>query len=140
MDEILLNDMNRYPTESCLASCLGKAKAVWDEFLARAAGVSGLAFVGWRFYKDGKAWLSRLAFKKKTVCWISIGEGYFKTSFYFMAKSDGDIRVLGIDEKLKAQYFARESGGKLKPFTVRVKAMKTLGDVFKLVDYKISLL
>ncbi|MBN2351016.1 MAG: DUF3788 family protein [Spirochaetales bacterium] len=138
MDEILLNDMNRYPDDACLASCLGKAKAVWDEFLARAAGVSGLAFVGWRYYRDGKAWLSRLAFKKKTVCWISIGEGCFKTSFYFTAKNGGGIRALGVDDKLKAEYFARESGGKLKPFVVRVKAMKTLDDVFRLIDYKIS--
>jgi hypothetical protein len=57
-----------------------------------------------------------------------------------MAKSDGGIGALGIDGNLKSEYFAREPGGKLKPFTVRVKAMKTLDDVFRLVAYKISLL
>jgi phage terminase large subunit-like protein len=139
MDKMLLNDKNEYPSDAVLAKCLGKTKAVWDEFVARSGAVSGLALLDWRFYNDGKTWLTRLMFRKKTVCWISVWDEYFKTAFYFTEKSDSDIRALKVDEALKAEYFVKQPIGKLKPFTVPVKAKKTLADVFALIGYKISL-
>jgi hypothetical protein len=49
-----------------------------------------------RHYNDGKAWLCKLAHKKKTVCWVSIWDKFFKTIFYFTAKNDRDIEALPI--------------------------------------------
>jgi hypothetical protein len=134
--EMLLNDKNEYPDDAVLARCLGKAKAAWDEFVARSAAIPGLTLVDWRFYNDGKAWLARLMHKKKTVCWISVWDGYFRTGFYFMAKSDADIRALNVAEKLKDEYYGNKPIGKLKPLTVPVKTKKTLADVFELIQYK----
>ncbi len=138
MDELVLREKDEHPDDAVLGRCLGKAKAAWDDFVARAAGVKGLAFAGWRFYNDGKAWLERLLFRKKTVCWVSVCDGFFRIVFYFTAKNDAGIEALAVDGKLKAEYFARDPIGKLKPFVVRVKTKKTLEDVFTLIDYKMT--
>jgi hypothetical protein len=139
LDKILLNDKNEYPEDAVLARCLGKAKASWDEFVARAASVPGLAFMGWRFYNDGKAWLDRLVFKKKTVCWVAVADGLFRIVFYFTTNNDAGVKALDVDGKLKDDYFAHEPIGKLKPFVIRVKTKKSLDDVFTVIAYKISI-
>ncbi|PKP08994.1 MAG: hypothetical protein CVU09_13085 [Bacteroidetes bacterium HGW-Bacteroidetes-4] len=38
--------------------------------------------VQWRYYNDGKAWLCKVSYKKKTVFWLSVWEAYFKVAFY----------------------------------------------------------
>jgi hypothetical protein len=38
--------------------------------------------VQWRYYNDGKAWLCKVSYKKKTVFWLSVWEACFKVAFY----------------------------------------------------------
>jgi hypothetical protein len=138
MERPLLNDEHEYPDEEVLARHLGKAKSAWDAFASDT--VAGLgASLEWRYYNDGKAWLCKLVWKKKTVCWLSIWDRFFKTTFYFTSKNDSDIEALPIDPELKASYREHAPIGKLKPLSVAVKSKKTLEPVLGLVKYKIGL-
>jgi hypothetical protein len=139
MDRPLLNDPNEYPDDGVLARHLGRAKPAWDAFTAGIAEQYADASLEWRYYNDGKAWLCKLTRKKKTVCWVSIWDRFFKTTFYFTAKSDEDIDALPIERELKDAYRASTSFGTLKPFTVAVRTKKSLDPVFALVRYKASL-
>ena len=139
MERPLLNDKGEYPDDAVLARHLGRAKAAWDAFTAGAAERFPDATLEWRYYNDGKAWLCKLVRKKKTVCWISIWNRFFKTTFYFTAKSDKDIEKLPIASELKDSYRAHETIGKLKPLTIEVKTRKALEPVFVLVKYKSGL-
>jgi hypothetical protein len=136
MEERLLNDEHEYPSEDVLARCLGKAKPVWDAFTARLATDFSDATLEWHYYKDGKSWLGKLVRKKKTVCWISIWDQFFKTTFYLTAKSNQDIERLPISRALKTAYRADTPSGKLKPITIEARAPKALDDVFTLVKFK----
>lgn len=139
MQRPLLNDADEYPDDGALARHLGKAKPIWDELIAKLAEHLPDASLEWRYYNDGKAWLCKLTHKKRTVCWISIWEKYFKTSFYFTQKHDEAIDSLAISPQLKAAYRAQQSTGKLKPVVVPVPTRKALDDVFTLLEFKSAL-
>jgi hypothetical protein len=139
MERPLLNDKGRFPDDAVLAAHLGKAKPAWDAFAAKVAAEFGPAALEWRYYNDGKAWLCKVVHRKKTVCWVSVWDKYFKTVFYFTPKSDEDIAALPLPPELKAAYRAHEPFGTLKPFIVEVKSKKALEHVGVLVEYKSGL-
>jgi hypothetical protein len=86
MNKQLLNDKNEYPDDKVLGKYLGPTKPMWDFFVNPiSSDFSSMALL-WNFYNDGKAWLCKLSFKKKTMCWISMGDIFFKVTFYFMKK------------------------------------------------------
>jgi hypothetical protein len=86
----------------------------------------------------GKAWLCKLTRKKNTVCWVSVWDKFFKTTFYFTAKNDGEIEGLPIASDLKDAYRAHKPIGSLKPLTVEVRTKKALDAVFVLAKYKVG--
>jgi hypothetical protein len=139
MERPLLNDKDEYPDDAVLERQLGKAKPAWDALTARVASEFPDASLQWQFYNDGKAWLCRLVRKKETVCWLSVWSQYFKTAFYFTARSDEAIEALPIPPELKIAYRTHEPIGKLKPLVIQVKTKKTLDAVFEVVKYKIGL-
>lgn len=134
----LLRDEQEYPSDDILARCLGRAKSVWDALATRLAEAYPDVSREWRYYKDGKSWLCKLVRKKKTVCWVSIWDQTFQTTFYFTAKSGQDIERLPIAQELKCAYRAQTPIGKLKPVTIRVRGKRDLGDVFSLIGYRIG--
>ena len=132
----LLRDEAVYPSDDVLAQHLAKAKPAWDAFTDRLAEDFSDASLEWRFYQDGKSWLCKLVRKKKTVCWVSIWDHAFRTTFYFTAKNDQEIERLPIAQELRNAYRAQTGSGKLKPLTIEVRSKKALGDVFTLFGYK----
>ncbi|GMV43867.1 MAG: hypothetical protein AMXMBFR64_55830 [Myxococcales bacterium] len=139
MEGPLLRDEEEYPSEDVLARYLGEAKAAWDAFTARLTADFADASLEWHFYKDGKSWLGKVVRKKKTVCWVSIWDHAFRTTFYFTARSDAEIERLPITQELRDAYSVQTTIGKLKPVTVEVRSRKALGDVFTLLGYKTGL-
>jgi len=139
MERPSLSNESEYPTDEVLAKHLGKAKPAWDTFAAGIKAEYGEAALEWRYYHDGKAWLCKVVHRKKTVCWVSIWDRFFKTVFYFTAKHDKDIQALPIPSEWKDSYRAHELIGKLKPLVIVVKARKALEGVFVVAKYKSSL-
>jgi len=136
MNELLLNDKNEYPDDNVLRRHLGKTKVIWDQFTSQVSALPGAMTMEWRYYNDGKSWLCKLVYKKKTMCWISIWDGFFKTTFYFMERNDKDIQALPIDKRWKESYLSHKGFGKLKPLTIEVKTKKALSNVLEVLKYK----
>ncbi|KAB2878627.1 DUF3788 family protein [bacterium] len=139
MNKHLLNDSNEFPDDKILLKHLDKSKVLWDELTSTVSSNFPPTTLEWKYYKDGGSWLGKLVQKKKTVCWISVWDKFFKVSFYFTEKNDKDIKNMKIDQSLKDAYFAHKPIGKLKPLTVEVKTKKALKDVCELISYKTSL-
>ena len=93
----------------------------------------------WNYYNDGKAWLCKVQFKKKTVFWLSIWDQYFKLAFYFTEKNGKGIFDLDIDEKIKKEFKEQPPVGKLLPLVLTINKKIQLKDVLKIVEYKKSL-
>ncbi len=136
MNKPLLNDKNVYPTDDVLLKHLGKTKTIWDAFITQISSAFPSMFLEWNFYNDGKSWLCKLVHKKKTMCWISIWENYFKVTFYFTDKNSKDIHGLKIDQVCINNYRSNKSIGKLKPLTIDIKTKKVLSNAIELIKYK----
>lgn len=100
-EEMQLRNPDIEPTSDLIGAALGnKVYAVYEELMSSILPALEL-IPEWRYYNDGKAWLCKVVNKKKTVFWLSIWDGYFKTSFFYTEKNCGGIAGLNIDENIK---------------------------------------
>jgi hypothetical protein len=136
MEKPLLKDPDTFPDENVLKGVLKSSYPVYQTFMTTVTGEPFDLEPHWRFYKDGGAWLCKVAFKKKTIFWLSIWDGFFKTTFYFTEKNGAGIAELNVDQKLKDIFNTGKWIGKLKPLTVNIEHADQINDVLKIVDYK----
>ncbi len=136
MEKPLLNDQYEYPDETVLLKYLGDQKSTWDKFMSLVSSQFPAMSFEWRYYNDGKAWLCKLTCKKKTVCWISVWDHFFKLGFYFTDKTGANIGTLAIDPRLKENYLNSPYSGKLRALTIEVQSDEILESAMILIDYK----
>jgi hypothetical protein len=134
----LLEDPEHIPGDDLFQKIIGKQLYEVYIELEKIIAENGLQSE-WRYYNDGKAWLWKVTFKKKTIVWISLWESYFKTGFYFTEKNNEGILKLNIDETIKASYLAAKPIGKLKPIVLDLENIDNLEDFRKIIDFKKSL-
>lgn len=137
METQLLKDPDISPTAEVLEMALAGVYPVLRDLLDRVESEAYQMKPEWRYYKDGKAWLCKISYKKKTVVWLSVWAGYFKLGFYFTEKTGGGIPDLQIDESYKKDYLNHKAIGKLKPLVINTKSKSQLGDIATLLSYKI---
>lgn len=118
-------------TDKVLREALGEYYNVYADMLALLAN-EGVE-VTWRFYRDSKAWLCKAAYKKRTMFWMSVDDGFMRVNFYFMPRHLEGIMVLGIDEN---SYKIADEWGKMIPITFLVSHKEQLPDVLKMVEFK----
>jgi hypothetical protein len=139
MEEILLRDSSIYPSKEVLEKALGNSYNVYNEFIDTITSPELGLFPEWRYYNDGKSWLCKVGYKKKTVFWLSIWENYFKLGFYFTEKNCLGIAELNIDEKIKEAFSQSKNIGKLIPLGIDMSRKEQIEDVKKIIEYKKSL-
>ena len=115
---------------------LGPVFPCYQELITRiTADPLGLK-LEWRYYKDGKAWLCKVVYKKKTVFWLSVWDSCFKVSFYFTEKNKSGINELAIDQSIKECLMKNNRVGKLIPVTIEVTENQQTVDVVEMIKYK----
>ena len=87
----------------------------------------------WHYYKDSKAWLCKVAYKKKTIFWLSVHNGFFKTSFFFLQRHLDEISALKIEDP---GLIIEKEWGKMIPFIFSIKDKNQLPDLLKMVRFK----
>jgi hypothetical protein len=137
MNEIqLLRDPEIFPSKEVLKDILGNVYDVLEALEDRVTqGDIGLA-LDWHYYKDGKSWLGKVCHKKKTVCWLSVWEGCFKTTFFFLERHLEGIAALDISEQIKEEFCRTKSVGKLLPMLININSHEQLTDLLKVIEFK----
>jgi len=79
--EMLLRDPRVEPTDDILARALGKSFAAYKAMREIVTNPPYGLELSRRYYNDGKAWLYKASFKKKTVFWMSVWPGFLKFRF-----------------------------------------------------------
>ena len=142
----LLRDPNIEPTHEVIAEALGMANDAYRKFCETLPD-HGIQ-LEWRYYNDGKAWLSKGEYKwvtsrgtkkVKPVFWLSIWEGFFKVTFFFATAIRGELLNLPISQSAKEIILTAESMGKTQrfmPIVFDVKSSKQLEDVYILAEYR----
>ena len=137
-DMQLLKNPDQSPTPAVLEAELGELFPLYCELLDVLASNEFNLGHEWRYYKDGKAWLCKIARKKKTVAWMSAWQDCLHLGFYFTEKTGAGIPELGIDPDLKNAYATADPIGKMRPLTVELKNTSELQGLRELLRYKIS--
>jgi hypothetical protein len=136
MEAPLLKEPHIVPTKEVLAKVLGKSYAAFDSLISTITQPEYGLEPQWNYYNDGKAWLCKVQYKKKTVFWLSVWDKYFKTGFYFTDKNSAGIYDLDIDNEIKKNFKNSKHIGKLIPLGISVSKKDQLKDVLKVIEYK----
>lgn len=93
----------------------------------------------WRYYNDGKSWLYKITYKKRTIAWLSLWEYFFKASFYFTEKTRNGIMKLDIGDDLKSSFIEQGMVGKLIPLILKIDDPGKLEYFRRIAEYKMSI-
>ena len=146
-DNQLLRDPNVQPTAEVIAQGLGKAN---DAFVKFADGLKkyGITLMDWRYYNDGKSWLSKGEYKwttargtnkVKPIFWLSIWDGFFKVGFYFGYDVQQDLLNLPISNEAKELIKNAKPMGKtmrFMPVVFDITSNKQLKDVYAIAEFR----
>ena len=139
MDTPILSDKSQFPTDKIIFSHIGKSKTLWVALFQFIADAHPNFTQEWRYYRDGKSWLMKVQYKRKTVFWLSIIKGSFRTTFCIHEKAKKLVEDSTISEELKDQYRSGKSFGKVRGITVVCKNKKDVEFAKELIGIKISI-
>ncbi|MBN1649779.1 MAG: DUF3788 family protein [Bacteroidales bacterium] len=139
MEKQLLSDPEIYPDAEVLKKALGDSYLAYNELEETFKDEKFNLRMEWRYYKDGRSWLAKVSYKKKTVLWLSVWDAYFKVGFYFTEKTSSGIFNLDIEDGIKKAFDQSKNIGKLIPLVVDVSKKEQIKDVLKIIEYKKSL-
>ena len=139
METIFLRNPQILPAEEVIENALGDSYSAYEDLMKTITDTRWGLVPKWNYYKDGKAWLCKVSYKKKTVFWLSIWDKFFKTTFYFTEKTGSGITGLDIKLSIKESFSSNKPIGKLIPLTIGIKNKDQIKDVLAIVEYKKSL-
>ena len=139
MEIQLLREEEILPEKEVIAKALQNAYEVFEEFTDIITNPDFQLTPEWNYYKDGKAWLCKITFKKKTVCWLSVWNGFFKTSFFFTDKNSSGVIDLEINNAIKDDFKNAKAIGRLIPLVLTISKKEEIEDALKIIEYKKSL-
>lgn len=117
-DKMLLRDPKLFPSDQVLKGALGAALySIMESFIETITGEEDSA-VEWRYYNDGKSWLGKVVYRKKTVLWLSV------------------IAALDISGTIKENFCKARPVGRLIPMIIDVNDKEQLNDVLTIVRFK----
>ncbi len=137
INNIELRDESVYPDEEVLKSILGRSYSAYCDLL-KLYDDYGMEY-GWRYYRDGKAWLCKVQKKKKTIVWMSAWRGYMQATVYFPEKYINDIYKLAISSEMLDKIRNTKNTGTSKPCIFEVRNRKVLDDMKKVMELKMNL-
>ena len=136
METQLLREPEIFPSKEVLQTVLGQTYSVFEELEKLLTQDEFTLSFEWHYYKDSKSWLCKVCHKKKTVFWLSVWEGFFKTAFYFTEKHLEGIAELDISEQIKKDFCRMKPIGKLLPMVINIDSQEQLTDLLKVVKFK----
>ena len=139
MEQPILTDKNQFPTEEAIFSHIGKSKALWLLLFENIRQNYPDFKEEWRYYLDGKSWLLKVTRKEKTIFWLSVVKGSFRTTFYFADKAAQAISKSSLSDELKKQFRTGKKYGKIRGITILYKRKRDVEDAKQLIDIKVAL-
>lgn len=139
METQLLREENPFPDAGVLKLNLGDIYDVYAVLASIITNEPCSLQMEWNYYKDGKAWLCKITFRKKTVMWLSVWDDCFKVSFFFTEKSKSGIEELKIDPSIKESFLKSKNIGKLIPLVIAIKEKNQVDDILKIIEFKKSI-
>lgn len=139
MDIMALTDRDITPTEEVIFSYLEDSGRLWEDLFGKIRSDYPSIQEEWKYYNDGKCWLMKATTKSKTIFWLSVYEGYFKTTFYFTQKAEEAISNSSISEELKKQFTQARQMNRIRGVMVDIRTQDGIADVLSLIELKLRI-
>lgn len=139
MEQPILGNKDRFPTEKIIFSHIGKNKTLWQSLFEYIHTDHPDISEQWRYYNDGKSWLMKVTRKSKTIFWLSLIKKTFRITFYFVARAEKAIMKSSISEELKKQFKKGKNYGKIRGLTITFKNKKDIEYAKALIEIKLSI-
>ena len=136
MEKPLLREQEIIPTEEVLKNVLGESYSAFEELINTITTPEFGLIPEWNYYKDGKSWLCKVCYKKKTVFWLSAWDKFFKITFFFTEKHLEGIASLDIEENIKDDFGKVKPVGRLLPLLISINKTEQLSDALKIIEFK----
>ncbi|OFY41549.1 MAG: hypothetical protein A2X18_06920 [Bacteroidetes bacterium GWF2_40_14] len=136
MEIVLLRESEQFPDNQVLKETLQEKFPLYDHLISVVSHEPYSLDHHWNYYKDGKSWLCKVTYRKKTIFWLSVWDTCFKTSFFFTEKNRSGIMELTIDDSIKHSFSNSKNIGKLIPLVISINDISQLDDVLKIIEFK----
>jgi Protein of unknown function (DUF3788) len=131
-----MKDKDIFPDNDVLRKALKDNFEVFQELETTITNDTHKLIGEWRYYNDGKAWLYKAQYKKKTVFWLTVISTGFIVTFYFNEKNYEGVFGLPISDIIKDNFQNTELVGKLRPLHINVNNKNQISDISELIEYK----
>lgn len=136
MEPLVLTDKSVTPTDELIFSIIGENRIHWQKLMHGITEQFPEAKGEWNYYNDGKNWLFKMIWKKKTLFWIGVHSTTFRITFYFGDKAASLIEESELDEVLKAEFRTGKYYGKIRALSIGVMNAKDINNAFILAGIK----
>jgi hypothetical protein len=138
MEHPVLADKQQFPTEALIFSHIGKSKALWLLLFGYIHQNHPDFAEQWRYYNDGKSWLLKVTRKSKTIFWLSLVKGSFRTTFYLSDKAEQAVSKSAISAELKKEFRSGKRFGKIRGLTILYKNKRDVEYASQLIEMKLG--
>ncbi len=135
-ENLLLTDKQIYPTDEYIFSIIGDMKIFWQSIMNHMINNYKDSAGEWNFYNDGKRWLFKMIYKKKTIFWAGILTDTFRITFYLGNKAETIIENSDLPQNIKEEFRTAKRYGLIRPVTFIVKNKTDVDNVLKMIDIK----
>jgi hypothetical protein len=138
-ENLLLTDKQIYPTDEFIFSIIGDMKIFWQSIMNHMTNNYKDSAGEWNFYNDGKRWLFKMIYKKKTIFWAGILTDTFRITFYLGNKAETIIENSDLPQSIKEEFRTAKRYGLIRPVTFIVKDKTDVNNVLKMIAIKSKL-
>jgi hypothetical protein len=133
---LLLTNSEIFPSDEFIFSLIGEKQIIWKELMHYMSENYKESSGQWNYYNDGKRWLFKMVYKKKTIFWIGILDETFRVTFWFSDKAEPLIAESNLPEFVKEQFRLSKKVGSIRAVTVKINIEADIENVKKLILIK----
>ncbi len=114
--KLILSDKHIIPADDLIFSIIKDNKILWQTIMKHIYDNYEGSKGEWNYYNDGKKWLFKLVWRKKTIFWIGILEDTFRVTFWFGDKAELPIIESDLPETIKDDFKSAKKFGAIEEF------------------------
>lgn len=138
-ENLLLNDKQIVPDDKLIFSIIKDKKDLWQRIMKFMHDYYKDSAGEWNYYNDGKRWLFKMIYKKKTVFWLDILEDTFRISVWFPNRAEPAIDNSELPLSIKDEFKNAKKYGSTRAVSIVVKEEADVENVIKLIAIRVSL-
>jgi len=138
-ENILFKDKNVRPDEESVFSNIGDKKEFWIDFMNHLRDNYKDSEGQWNYYNDGKRWIYKHVYKKKTLFWLTVFPGTFNVTCYFGDKAEPAIEASALSQDIKDNFRTGPRYGKIRGISIPVTDNDDLIQIKELISIKSKL-